>query len=470
MNLKPKIGILFVTSGWFRDVGLQESSSPLTEEVDAIAKEIVGKLSDFLDPVYNGVIYSENEARAAAEDISAARVDGIIISTLMWCEDQILKAALKVLPELPCVVCTFFPDETLSEFVSFNEMLKGSGSVGSLQISGFLKREGFEYQSVSGYLRDESIYDELREHCLAFSIAQRLKNTRCGVLPFRCDQMSTTFVDEFAIRNLYGIELKYLELNRFKDEAQKVSEDDINRFITLLNQKGHIIEVESKNLIEGVRYALAMEKVIGEERIDILAMNDIIDEMHMCFGLRPCLANPPLSESGVVVSMEADIAAGIAMYILRLFTGESPMYTEVFTADLAKNALLMGHAGFHDSANHDEEYPVKVVPDVEYKNTDTFTGACTYFKYKPGPVTVVNCVYDGEKLRWIVIEGDSLPGPPKLEGNCHLFCRIEQPVKDFYEKTIRLGVSQHWIVVSGRYKKNLEKLCSWLNIEYYSID
>jgi len=282
--------------------------------------------------------------------------------------------------------------------------------------------------------------------------------------------MSTTFVDEFTLRKLYGIELKPLELIRFKDEAQKISGDTIDQFITRINKEGHIIEVDSKNLIEGVKYALAIEKVIHEEGIDILAMNDIIDEMHRCFGLRPCLANPGLSESGVVVSMEADIAAGIAMYILRLFTGESPLYSEIFTADIEKNALLMGHAGFHDCSNHDQNFPVRIVPDIEYKNSDPFTGACTYFKYKPGPVTAVNCVYDGEKLRWTVIEGNSLPGPPKLEGNCHLFCRIEPDVKDFYEKAIQLGVSQHWIIVSGRYKKNLQKLCTWLNIAYGTIE
>jgi len=167
--------------------------------------------------------------------------------------------------------------------------------------------------------------------------------------------------------------------------------------------------------------------------------------------------------------MEADIAAGIAMFILRLFTGESPFYTEIFTADLEKNALLMGHAGYHDSRNHDTSCPVAVIPDVEYQNTDRFSGACSFFKYKPGPVTIVNSVYDGSRLRWAVLEGISLPGPPKMEGNCHLFCSPDIPVRTFYEEAVRLGVSQHWVVVSGRHKKNLEKLCSWLNIGYWSI-
>ncbi|GAI25477.1 unnamed protein product, partial [marine sediment metagenome] len=204
------------------------------------------------------------------------------------------------------------------------------------------------------------------------------------------------------------------------------------------------MEVDQKNLTEGIRYAIALEKVISDERIGIFVMNDIIDEMHACFGLRPCLTNPRLSASGVVVTMEADIAAGIAMCILRLFTGKSPFYAELYTADLEKNAFLMGHPGYHDSINHDEKYPVKIVPDVEYENSDPFSGACTFFKYKPGPVTVVNSVYNGEKLRWTVFEGYSLQGPPKMEGSCHLFCRIETPIKEFCNRAIQIGVSQHW--------------------------
>ncbi len=468
--MKPKIGILFFTSGWFRDIGLQESSASLTDEIDSIAKEIIDRLSCFLEPVCHGVIYSEQEAHTAAEEILAAQVDGIIISTLMWCEDQIIRAALKVLPELPTVVCTFFPYKTLPEFLSFHEMLKGSGSVGSLQMSGFLKREDYRYQSISGYYLDDSIYGEIRDHCLAFSIANHLKQATCGVLPFRCEHMSTTYVDEFTIRKRYGIELKYLELQRFREEAQNVSDNEINQFKKIMNKEKYIIEVDQRNLNEGIKYALAMEKIITEDCINILAMNDVIDEMHQCFGLRPSLTNPGLSESGVVVAMEADIAAGIGMFILRLFTGESPFYTELFTADIEKNALLMGHAGYHDSINCDDNYPVKIIPDVEYKNSDPFTGACTFFKFKPGPVTVVNCVYNGEKLRFTAFKGDSLPGPPKMDGNSHLSCKMDIPVQEFYKKAIQLGVSQHWIVVPGIYLKSLKVLCSWLDIEYCQLE
>ena len=92
---------------------------------------------------------------------------------------------------------------------------------------------------------------------------------RCGVLPFRCEAMSTTYIDEFAIRKLYGIELKYLELQRFREEAQKVPHDEINQFKKLIKDEGQVVEVDQKNLTEGIRYAIALEKVISEERISI---------------------------------------------------------------------------------------------------------------------------------------------------------------------------------------------------------
>jgi L-arabinose isomerase len=420
MQLKAKIGIIFLTSGWFRDVGLQDPSSDITRDVERIADEIVGKLPDFINPVYSGILFSEADAERAAQEIKSAEVHGLIIAPLMWCEDQILRAALRRLPRLPILLCVFFPFRKLSKSVDFQEMIKGSGSVGALQMSGFLKRERYRYQTISGYYKDPDLYQEIQDHCRSFAIAEELRNTRCGVLPFRCEQMSTTYVDEFAIRKRYGVELRYLEINR--------------------------------------------------EGLHIFSMNDVIDEMHTKMGIRPCLSNPRIDAGGAVVSMEADIAAGIAMRILRLFTESAPFYTELFTVDLSSNVFLMGHAGYHSTSLHDPEYPVRIVADVEYENSDDFTGACTYFKYRPGPVTVVNAVYNSEKLQWVVFEGESLTGPPKLNGNCHLHCKVKVPVEEFFKRSIDIGVSQHFIVVPGHLSKNLALLCDWLDIEYFVIE
>jgi L-arabinose isomerase len=154
------------------------------------------------------------------------------------------------------------------------------------------------------------------------------------------------------------------------------------------------------------------------------------------------------------------------MYILRMLTEESPFYTEALTADMEHNRLLLGHAGFHDDANRDPGFPVSIIPDVEYKNTDRFTGCCTYFKYRPGPVTVINSVYDGRRLSWTVVEGTSVEGPPALEGTCHLLFKPDIPVREFYRRAILSGVSQHFLVVHGRHLDRLRALCEILGIGF----
>ena len=196
--------------------------------------------------------------------------------------------------------------------------------------------------------------------------------------------MSSTWVDEFALRSRYGAEICHLELEWLRKVATGCPESAVREFRSGISREGTRVDVDERNLEEGIRYALAMQQVIREERLDGLAMNDVIPQMHASFGLRPCLANPALSSSGVMVSMEGDIGAVIAMLVLRRFTGESPFYTEPFSVDYAGEAVLMGHAGYHDPANADPAVPIRVVPDVEYENTDRFTGAVTLFKYRPG--------------------------------------------------------------------------------------
>ena len=470
MSIQAKIGILFVTSGWFRDVGLQSGTSDTSKQIDHIVKKIIHKLGECLQPVFDGVLYSIEDARKTAHKIRSAEVDGLLLAPLMWCEDQIVRAALKDLSDFPIILWTFSPQSSLPDFVPFQTMLQGSGAVCTLQLSGMLKREGYNYHSVVGPFDDDQVFEEIRDISTAMAIARNLRNTRVGLLPFPCAHMSSTYVDEFDLRARYGIELKYLELERFRRTAADITEQSLNAFRQQIVGSGQQIEVDDRNLREGIRYALAMERVIKEEKLDVLATNDVIDEMHVSFGLRPCLSNPQLAERGTVVSMEGDIAAGVAMHILRLATDQAPFYTETFSVDYGQNALLLGHAGYHDSVNADPSLPIKIVSDVEYENSDRFTGAVTYFKYKPGPVTVINSVWDGKSLKWIAFEGESLAGSFKMDGNAHLFCRLDPDVKTFFRTSVKSGVSQHWIVLHGRLLDTIMHLCSALDILFMRID
>jgi L-fucose isomerase-like protein len=467
---RPRIGVLLVTSGWFRDVGLQGAGSDTTAEVNRAGAALVRRLEEFADPVYDGILFSTADAEKAARRILAAEVDGILLAPLMWCEDAIPRAALEILKGLPLVMWTWAPGPRLPDFVPFQVMLRGSGAVCTMQLSGMLKREGADFWSVAGHAEDAAAWREVESFARAMAVRAALRRARIGVLPFPCDHMSSTWVDEFGLRSRYGVSIRHLELERVRRYAAESAPAEVKEFGEALVHGGAQVEIDQENLAEGIRYALAMERVMREEGLSALAMNDVIPEMHRSFGLRPCLGSPVLSASGAVVSMEADVGAAAAMLSLRLFTGASPFYTEPFSVDQQANVLLMGHAGYHDPANADPSTPVRIVNDIEYQNSDPFTGAATFFKYRPGPVTAVNSVWDGAGLRWCCVEGESLPGPAKMDGNCHVTFRPGLAVNEFTRRAVEAGVSQHWSFVPGRRAADLRTLCGVLGVKLVTVE
>jgi L-arabinose isomerase len=464
-GIRPRLGVLAVTSGWFRDVGLQSAEGDTTAAVSRTGDRLIARIRGFADAVFGGVVCSPAEAEKAARAIREAEVDGLLLVPLMWCEDAIPRAALALLAGLPLILWTFSPEPRLPDFLPFQRILQGSGPVCTLQLSGMLRREGRAFRSVVGHLEDPEVFDEIRVLATAMAVRRRLASLRIGVLPFPCGHMSTTYVDELGLRTAYGIELRYLELERVRKAAAEIDPAAVQEFKAGIAAGAARIEVDERNLVEGIRYALALRGLVAEERLGALAMNDVIEEMHASFGLRPCLSDPVLSGTGVVIAMEADIAAAAGMAILRLATGASPFYTEPFSVDYEANAILMGHAGYHDGSNADPKTSERVVSDVEYENSDRFTGAVTLFKYRPGPVTTVNSVWSGRGLKWVIAEGESLPGPAKMDGNTHLVFRPDARVKDFFAHAVADGVSQHWLFVPGRISRALESLCGVLGIE-----
>jgi len=466
---KLNVGLIFLTSNWFRQVGLQDENSSLSQEVEKIAEEIRSEISDYCNPVYPGLIYSEELAREAAGLFREADIKALIISPLMWCEDQILRAVLKSLPELPIILLTIQPSYSLPDFLVYQEMLKGSGTVGSLQFSGMLRREGWSYSSLNGYRNSEDLNRQISAHLTSLQIVESLRFLKVGILPFPCDQMSTTFVDDFVLRKTYGIETRYIELQRVREIAENCGVDEISNFKKICSRAHWKINVSDEEFDAGISYALALNKLRKEETLGVLALNDVISETHDTFGMRPILDNPELSETDFTVSMEADVASGVGMYILKKLSGVPVLYTEVLGVDFKNNELLLGHCGYHDTRLADPEYPVSVVSDVEYKTVDKYEGATNYFKRKPGTVTIVNSVFHGERFTWSYITGESLEGQPRLEDTTHLMFSPDVPVRDFIDRSIDRGVSQHWIVVEGDIGERLHVLARWMDLELINI-
>jgi L-arabinose isomerase len=141
------------------------------------------------------------------------------------------------------------------------------------------------------------------------------------------------------------------------------------------------------------------------------------------------------------------------------------MYTEVFAVDVEENCLLIGHAGIHDAVHLVEsQADILVEPDGEYVESEP-DSAWMRFRVKGGQVTLLSVFCDVERFKLVISSGQAISGEPKLLGSPHAYVRLETPLAEFFEKTIRSGMTQHWALVHDDVVDELIALADILGLD-----
>ena len=124
--------------------------------------------------------------------------------------------------------------------------------------------------------------------------------------------------------------------------AEELSEEEILAYVQELKSKYPVVEVSDEGLYCAVRVSMATAKAAMDRGVSFMAVEDFNTVVMDHFKTRPQLWVPGLRERGMVASMEGDVIAGLSVWISRHLGETSPMYTEMFTFDIERNALLMG--------------------------------------------------------------------------------------------------------------------------------
>jgi len=450
--VRPKIGLLLFTAQWFADIGATGGSfAMLPRLLDEDAAAIVAALSENLDVVCPGVLATRAQVAEAMATFEREGVDGVVVCQITWGEDWLVLEALERAPELgrsmPLLVWAYFPERRLPEPMSMVDLLRHSGPVGTLQASGPLKRSGRTFCFAFGSHRSAATVRQLAAFGRAAHTARVLRRAVIGVLPYRCDQMSGTWVDEARLRTGLGPRLRHFGVDEYRAICDAVATEEVEAFVRELRAQYRVApNVTAAGLRAAARVSLGLAELAARYELDAVAVEDVGPALHRAVGLRPCLAVPALFERAVV-SMEADAGASVGLLILKELSGGTPMYTEIFAVDEAENTLLLGHAGMHDAphlvASPDE---ILIEPDGEYVESEP-DSAWMRFRARGGRVTLLNVFSDADRFRFTVATGLALDGPVRLLGSPHAVVRLDEALPAFFERAMRSGVTQHWALV-----------------------
>jgi L-arabinose isomerase len=470
MNIrKPKIGLLPLTSEWFTQVGATQGSfSSLPLALNADLEQIQAALAPDMDLINPGVLASPHQVIDAIQLFQREAVEAVIIVYMTWGEDRTLIEAVLRLGDCPFLLWCYVPFERLPDPLSMPEMLRASGPVGALQASGPLKRLGKRFVTAFGSYGDPQTIQHIASYARAARLAQDLKRAVIGVLPYRCDQMSGTYVDEFRLKHELGPELKYLTTHDYRAVCEALLESQVQSFVQELRSRYPAApNLTQAGLERGARVSLGLAEYVKQYRLDALAIEDVGEEMHRVLGLRPCLAVRALFEQ-VVVSMEAEIGGAVALLILQQFTGNPVMYSELFSVDPSENCLLLGHAGMQDARLANDPGEVILEPDGEYVESEP-DSAWMSFRARGGTVTLLSVFCDRARFKLVIARGESLSGQRRLLGSPHAVVRLETPLASFISRALHTGMTQHFGLVHGDVGADLKMLAEILDLELVDL-
>jgi L-arabinose isomerase len=340
-----------------------------------------------------------------------------------------------------------------------------------LEAAGSIPRIGRENIRVIVGNRDEVLSEILRYSRIA-KVRSVLRNATFGLLANLNEVMWSTYVDPYNLFTRIGPELRFIPYSTLAEEISEVSDAETKLYKDELISNYRVMDdVDQDKFSASVRASVGIAKLTERMNIDAMVFNDIDPAMFKLIGLRPGFYHPSFNKNISVLVPEGDIGAGIITFIMKLLTGKHVNYIEPFHIEAANNTFAGGHAGPNDHNDITYKNNVLIARDVRFAKTNyKYAGApFAWYRMPSGRKTMAQLTEINGTYKLVCTLADSLDGEHILASYSHSIFRPVVPVKELFEKILKIGSTQHFAVVEGDYCAELEILAEMMGFEFHKI-
>lgn len=346
------------------------------------------------------------------------------------------------------------------------EWLAHCGACPVPEIASVFHRARIPFYQITGMLHDDSTaWNEVDAWLEAARVANVMFHNRLGLMGHYYGGMLDIYSDCTQQCAIFGGHIEIIEVDELSALRRDVTVREIKSRVTEFKK---VFDVQSdclpSELDRAARTSVALDRLVKIHDLGSLAYyymgtgnaenEDAISSI--------ILGTSLLTARGVPVAGEYEIKNAQAMKILDMF-GAGGSFTEYYAMDFADDIVLMGHDGPGHIAI--AEGKTKVRP-LEIYHGKVGRGLSVEMCVKHGPVTLLSVVQtvDG-KLKFLVAEGESVPGPILQIGNTNSRYRFSIGARAFVENWNQQGPAHHCAVGVGHVKGKLQKLAALLGIE-----
>lgn len=473
---KPKAGYLTVGSPMFKPwyEGLKRGT--YDERVNENAKANMAPLQKDIDIAWSGIVYTREEIEAAMQTFFREKVDFVMVEFMSWAEDFSWVHFLRDMPDVPMLFLNPVKEkmtfENSMDDDDFVEFLCNTSIVGSLEASGSIQRMNRKNVRMIMGSREE-LNTQIRKYAMAAKVRGVLAQATVGLLANYNEIMWITYTNPYNLFTKLGPELKSLSYAEYFEVIQGVGDEEVNAYMNQLTATYKVDpDIDTAKMKEAVRAAIGMARLAEKYNIDAMIYNDLDEAMLKLIGCRPGFYHPALNENLSILVPEADMAAGLMTFMLKILSGGKQVnFVEAFYIENGPNTFAAEHAGPNDYNDPNFTDNVLITTDAFLADRpDRYAGAAFAWHRMPsGRKTMAHFSEKDGHYTVITTMVESLEGERVLKGYSHTMLRPDVPVKKLFHEILEIGATQHYALVDGDYREELKMLSEMMGFDYHEI-
>jgi L-arabinose isomerase len=380
--------------------------------------------------------------------------------------------------KVPVIILNLAPDAAI-DYAAFNrsndrtemtgEWLAWCSACPVPEIANTFARTGIPFYQVTGMLREESCWGEIKEWIEAAQVVCTMSHNRLGCMGHYYSGMLDIYSDLTGQCAQFGGHIEIIEIDELTELCRQVSAEEAEERV---EQFHHVFDIQpdcpAEEIERSAITSVALDKLVAKYRLGSMAYyyKGVPGSANEQTISSIILGNSLLTARGIPVAGEYEIKNAQAMKILDSF-GAGGSFTEFYAMDYEDDIVLMGHDGPGHIAI--AEGQTKVRP-LKVNHGKPGHGLSVEMSVKNGPVTLLSVVQTADgKLVLLVAEAESVPGPILKIGNTNSRYRFPGGARKFVEAWNSHGPAHHCAVGTGHIATKLKKFASLLDMPLLQV-
>ena len=425
-----------------------------------------------------GLIDTPQKALTAGHDFRSADVDLLFLYVTTYALSSTVLPVVRR-AKVPVIILNLQPGAAI-DYVGFNKMTDRTQMTGDWlawcqaclvpEIANVFNRCRIPFFQITGMIdNDPAASQEIADWIDAARVAHTMEHNRLGIMGHYYCGMLDIYSDLTQQCAHFGGHIEIVEVDELAALREKVSAEQIDERVREFHEKFAVEKnCPHEELQRAARTSVALDELVAAHDLGSLAYyymgvgnpanEDAISSI--------ILGNSLLTARGIPVAGELEVKNAQAMKIMDTF-GAGGSFTEYYAMDFNDDVVLMGHDGPGHIAI--AQGKTKVRPLSVYHGK-VGRGLSVEMSVRHGPVTLLSVVQtvDG-KLKLLVAEGESVPGPILEIGNTNSRYRFPIGARRFVNDWNQHGPAHHCAVGVGHIASKITKLGRLLSMDVAQV-